>query len=90
MSPCDDNVLLIGPPTFSVKFPNPLNLSPLLPEAFSVLASFLRQNKRSLKFNTLVLIDTLCKNYSKLTIDACGPFTDFSPFNCRRLHYYGD
>ncbi|KAI2798678.1 Cullin-associated NEDD8-dissociated protein 1 [Blomia tropicalis] len=51
----------------SVKFPQPLDLSPLFPKAFEVLAPFLRQNKRSLKFNTLLLIDAACKNYNNYT-----------------------
>jgi hypothetical protein len=42
-----------------------LDLNPLLPEAFPVLASFLRKNQRALKLSTLVLIETLVKNYSK-------------------------
>ncbi|CAG2112251.1 unnamed protein product [Medioppia subpectinata] len=42
-----------------------LNLNPILPEAFPVLASFLRKNQRALKLSSLLLIDTLVKNYSE-------------------------
>jgi len=45
-----------------------MDLSPLLPEAFPILASFLRKNQRALKLQTLILLDTLCKNY--------GPYLD--------------
>lgn len=41
-----------------------IDFSPLLPEAFPILASFLRKNQRALKLATLTLLDTLCKNYS--------------------------
>jgi len=42
-----------------------INLSPLLPEAVPILASFLRKNQRTLKLGTLVLLDTLVKNYGE-------------------------
>ena len=40
-----------------------LDLSPLLPEAFPILATFLRKNQRALKLETLTLLDSLCRNY---------------------------
>ncbi|KAJ8879876.1 hypothetical protein PR048_020493 [Dryococelus australis] len=45
---------------------SPLNidLRPILVEAVPVLGSFLRKSQRSLKLSTLILLDTLIKNYS--------------------------
>ncbi|XP_063225020.1 cullin-associated NEDD8-dissociated protein 1 [Bacillus rossius redtenbacheri] len=45
---------------------SPLNidLRPILAEAVPVLGSFLRKSQRSLKLSTLILLDTLIKNYS--------------------------
>lgn len=40
-----------------------LDLSSLLAEAFPILASFLRKFQRALKLSTLLLLDTICKNY---------------------------
>ena len=40
-----------------------INLDPILPAAFPVLASFLRKNQRALKLATLTLLDVLSKNY---------------------------
>lgn len=40
-----------------------LDVSPLLPQAFPILASFLRKNHRALKLDTLTLLDALCRNY---------------------------
>ncbi|KAF7493771.1 Cullin-associated Nedd8-dissociated protein 1 [Sarcoptes scabiei] len=48
----------------NVDFRKPLRMDPIFPEAFSVLAHFLKQNKRSIKIHTLILIDKICKNYS--------------------------
>jgi len=45
--------------------PYKLDLSPLLPTAFPILASFLRKNQRALKLGTLSLLDVLAKNYGE-------------------------
>ncbi|KAI1290335.1 Cullin-associated Nedd8-dissociated protein 1 [Halotydeus destructor] len=45
--------------------PFKINLDPLLPEAFNILASFLRKNQRALKLCTLALLDILAKNYGE-------------------------
>ena len=50
---------------FFFSSPFKINLNLLLPEAFPVLASFLRKNQRALKLSTLILLDTLVKNYSE-------------------------
>jgi len=50
--------------------PFKLDMSPLLPQSFSILASFLRKNQRALKLQTLVLLDILCKNYGSYLTSA--------------------
>lgn len=42
-----------------------INLAALLPEAVPILASFLRKNQRTLKLQTLHLLDTLVRNYGE-------------------------
>ncbi|KAH7637047.1 cullin-associated and neddylation-dissociated 1 isoform X1 [Dermatophagoides farinae] len=47
----------------SVSFAKPLKLNPMFPEAFSILAQFLKQNKRSIKIHTLILLEKVFRNY---------------------------
>ncbi|XP_053203172.1 cullin-associated NEDD8-dissociated protein 1-like [Panonychus citri] len=42
-----------------------VDLAPLLSEAVPILASFLRKNQRTLKLQTLHLLDTLVRNYGE-------------------------
>lgn len=46
-----------------------IDLKPILDEAVPILGSFLRKNQRVLKVNSLILLDTLVRNYS----DAIHP-----------------
>ncbi|XP_001606869.2 cullin-associated NEDD8-dissociated protein 1 [Nasonia vitripennis] len=46
-----------------------IDLKPILQEAIPILGSFLRKNQRALKLSSLVLLDTLVRNYS----DAIQP-----------------
>lgn len=41
-----------------------IDLRPVMAEAVPILGSFLRKNQRALKLSTLILLDTLIKNYS--------------------------
>lgn len=43
-----------------------IDLSPILSESMPVLAGFLRKNQRALKLGTLILIETLVRNYPAL------------------------
>lgn len=51
-----------------------IDLRMILPDSLPVLSSFLRKNQRALKLSTLVLLDTLVKNYSSgLNPDLLAP-----------------
>jgi len=51
-----------------------IDLRIILTDSLPVLSSFLRKNQRSLKLSTLVLLDTLVKNYSSsLALDSLSP-----------------
>jgi cullin-associated NEDD8-dissociated protein 1 len=66
-----------------------IDFSPLLPEAFPILASFLRKNQRALKLATLTLLDTICRHYtSYLNRDSiCIILNDVPPLiNENDLH----
>jgi cullin-associated NEDD8-dissociated protein 1 len=41
-----------------------IDLKPILQDAIPILGSFLRKNQRALKLSSLVLLDTLVRNYS--------------------------
>lgn len=47
-----------------------IDLRPVLADALPVLAGFLRKNQRALKLATLVLLDTLLRNYSQALTTA--------------------
>lgn len=47
-----------------------IDMSPLLPASFPILASFLRKTQRALKLSTLILLDTLSKNYGELMTES--------------------
>ncbi|KAL7299729.1 hypothetical protein TKK_0007479 [Trichogramma kaykai] len=44
--------------------PLKINLTQILPEAVSIIGSFLRKNQRALKLSSLILLDTIERNYS--------------------------
>ncbi|CAB0035380.1 unnamed protein product [Trichogramma brassicae] len=44
--------------------PLKINLTQILPEAISIIGSFLRKNQRALKLSSLILLDTIERNYS--------------------------
>lgn len=46
-----------------------IELKPILAESLPILAGFLRKNQRTLKLSSLVLLDTLVKNYSAQITD---------------------
>merc|ERR1719232_1448318 len=51
-----------------------IDLRCILSDSMPVLSSFLRKNQRALKLSTLVLLDTMVKNYStSLALDTLSP-----------------
>ncbi|KAK4337023.1 hypothetical protein RND71_043999 [Anisodus tanguticus] len=49
--------------TLIASSPFKINFAPYLGDALPILAGFLRKNQRNLKINSLILLDTLVKNY---------------------------